>query len=102
MFHRVHATALAALEDDGAEIAVQEINTGLRQLKQEIFDEVDQEEFEEDELVQRLIELRETLRQQYEVGRTLEERLDDAIASEQYELAAELRDKLAQREANVL
>ncbi|MEC9003203.1 MAG: UvrB/UvrC motif-containing protein [Planctomycetota bacterium] len=72
------------------------------QLKQEIFDEVDQEEFEEDELVQRLIELRETLRQQYEVGRTLEERLDDAIASEQYELAAELRDKLAQREANVL
>ncbi len=102
MFHRVHATALAALEDDGAEVAVQEINTGLRQLKQEIFDDVDQEEFEEDELVQRLIELRETLRQQYEVGRTLEERLDDAIASEQYELAAELRDALAQREAKVL
>lgn len=101
MFHRVHATALAALEDDGAEVAVQEINLGLRQLKDEVFEDVDQEDFEDDELIQRLIELRETLRQQYEVGRTLEEQLGDAIESEQYELAAELRDKLARRETNV-
>jgi protein-arginine kinase activator protein McsA len=102
MFHRVHATALAALEDDGAEVAVQEINLGLRQVKDEVFEDVDQEEFEEDELIQRLIELRETLRQEYEVGRTLEEQLGDAIESEQYERAAELRDKLANRETNVL
>jgi protein-arginine kinase activator protein McsA len=101
MFHRVHATALAALEDDGADVAVQEINLGLRQLKDEVFENVDQEDFEEDELIQRLIELRETLRQQYEVGRTLEEQLGDAIETEQYELAAELRDQLARRETNV-
>ena len=100
MFHRVHAAALAALEDDGAESAVQQINAGLCKLKEEIFADVDQEEFEDDELIQRLIELRETVRQQYEVGRTLQEQLDDAIASEQYELAAELRDQLA-RQTNV-
>ena len=101
MFHRVHATALAALEDDGAERAVQEINHGLRQLKEEVFEDIDQEDFEDDELIQRLIELRETLRQQYEVGRTLEEQLGDAIESEQYELAAELRDQLAHRKTKV-
>ncbi|MFP6603313.1 MAG: UvrB/UvrC motif-containing protein, partial [Pirellulaceae bacterium] len=33
---------------------------------------------------------------------TLEEQLGDAIETEQYELAAELRDQLARRETNVL
>jgi protein-arginine kinase activator protein McsA len=31
------------------------------------------------------------------VGRTLRERLSDAIAAEQYELAAKLRDQLTRR-----
>jgi excinuclease UvrABC nuclease subunit len=51
------------------------------------------EEFDEDELVQRLVELRESLRQHFRVGRTLQEQLADAIANEKYELAAEIRDE---------
>ena len=58
--------------------------------------EVD-EQFDEDEMVQRLRELKESLREHYRVGRTLNERLEDAIASEQYELAAQLRDEIAKR-----
>ena len=58
-----------------------------------------EEEFDEDELVQRLIELRESLRQHFRVGRTLQEQLADAVAAEKYELAAEIRDELNRRDS---
>ena len=97
MYHRIQARALAILGDDAAEEAVQSINRGLEELRV-VFDEHDMaDQFDEDELVVRLVELRETLRSQFEVGRTLHERLSDAIAQEQYELAARLRDQLADR-----
>ena len=97
MFHRTQATALGVLEDEGAEAAIGAINRGLDELR-DVFEEYEAEEqFEEDELVRRLMELRETLRKEYEVGRTLHEQLADAVASEQYELAAKLRDEIARK-----
>ena len=97
VFHRTQAAALAELEDNGPEAAINEINQGLNRLK-ELFSQYDAEEhFDEDELVVRLVELRESLREQHEVGRTLHERLADAVAAEHYELAAELRDELSRR-----
>ena len=48
-------------------------------------------------MVERLIEFRETLRERFSVGRTLQEQLDDAVAAEEYELAARLRDTLRTR-----
>jgi excinuclease UvrABC nuclease subunit len=59
-----------------------------------------EEEFDEDELVQRLTELRESLRQHFRVGRTLQEQLEEAIANEKYEQAAEIRDELNRRNSN--
>jgi hypothetical protein len=100
LFHRTQADALAALErnGEGAELAIQAINDGLDRLH-DFFQEYELEErFEEDELVTRLRELRESVRERFEVGRTLHERLDDAVAAEQYELAARLRDELRQRQ----
>jgi hypothetical protein len=97
LFHRTQASALALLESDGAEAAVQEINRGLGVLK-EVFDQYDAgDQYHDDELVSRLTELRETLRQEYSVGKTLHEQLAEAVATEQYELAARLRDELARR-----
>ncbi len=97
LFHRTQAATLSALEDDDAEAAVEEVNNGLERLK-DLFEEFDAgEEFNENELVARLVELRESVREKFAVGRTLQEQLDDAIASEQYELAARLRDQLADR-----
>jgi hypothetical protein len=98
LFHRTQAAALTELDDGaGPESAVQAINDGLERMRQ-VFEEFEAEEhFEEDDLVSRLIELRESLREHYSVGRTLEERLTEAIQSEQYELAAVLRDELAKR-----
>lgn len=97
LFHRTQAAALAALGDKGAEAAVEEINKGLDQMRQVFVDYEAEEEFEEDELVQRLTELRESLRQHFRVGRTLHEQLAEAVANEKYELAAEIRDELNRR-----
>lgn len=98
MYHRIQAEALAVLEAESAEEAVQTINNGLDQLKA-VFVQNDVEEYyEDDELVSRLVELRENLRSQFEVGQTLQERLSDAVAKEQYELAARLRDELSNRQ----
>jgi hypothetical protein len=98
LFHRVQAAALAELEDSGPESAIHEINSGLSQFR-ELFEEFSAEErFEDDDLVARLLELKEGLREHYHVGRTLDEQLADAIAAEKYELAARLRDELARRD----
>jgi hypothetical protein len=98
LYHRIKAAALHCFETSaGAERAIEEINLGLEQLR-EFFSEFEVvENFEENELVQRLMEFRETIRAEYSVGRTLRERLSDAIAAEQYELAAQIRDQLTRR-----
>ncbi len=97
LFHRIQAASLAELGEGGPEAAVQEINRGLDRVRQ-LFDSHNLEDrFDDDELVKRLVRLRESLREEYSVGRTLQERLADAVASEQYELAARLRDELARR-----
>ncbi|HTQ39708.1 MAG TPA: UvrB/UvrC motif-containing protein [Pirellulales bacterium] len=98
LFHRVEAAALAELEDRGPEAAIGEINHGLDRFRQ-IFEEYEvREKFDEDELVRRLLELQKSLREHYQVDRTLDERLAEAVASEQYELAAQLRDEIARRQ----
>lgn len=98
-FHRTQAEALAELEEHGPEEAIQAVNHGLDSIR-EIFVEHDvEDQFESDELVLRLIDLRESLRREYDVGRTLQEQLADAVSQEKYELAAQLRDELAKRHA---
>jgi len=100
LFHRTQANALLQIDKVSPEIAIAEINLGLEKI-QTVFEEFNAaEQFEEDEFVGRLREFREALRSEYEVGRTLDERLEDAVAAEEYELAAQLRDELAKRHRN--
>ena len=94
LFHRSQAAALSSLEAHGPEAAIEGLNEGLERIRQTYIDVDAEDEFESDELVTRLMELRESLRQHFEVGRTLEEQLRDAVAAEKYELAAQLRDEL--------
>jgi UvrB/uvrC motif len=97
LFHRTQAAALATLEEAGPRAAMQELNRGLDRFH-DLFVQCDAEEqFDDDDLVRRLHELRETLREQYDLKPTLSEQLESAVASEQYELAARLRDELARR-----
>jgi UvrB/UvrC motif-containing protein len=97
LFHRTQAATLATLEEAGPAEALQALNHGL-QVFRGLFAEYEAEEqFDDDELVQRLIELRDTLRQQYDLKPSLSEQLADAVAAEQYELAAKLRDELSRK-----
>lgn len=98
LFHRTQASALGALEENSAEEAVQEINMGLDTMREFFVKYEAEEHFDTDELVVRLVDLRESLRSEYEVGQTLKEKLADAVEHEQYELAAKLRDELSRRE----
>ncbi|MGH7138857.1 MAG: UvrB/UvrC motif-containing protein, partial [Pirellulales bacterium] len=105
LFHRTQAAALAELEangpEAGPEAAIEQINLGLNRIR-DFYVEVEAEErYDDDELVERLNQLRESLRDHYHVGRTLQEQLDDAVASEQYELAARLRDEIARRNRTI-
>ena len=97
LFHRIQADSLAALENGGPEGAIEKINDGIDEFRR-FFASYDAEDhFEEDDLVRRLMELRESLRDQFNVGKTLQEKLADAIAREKYELAAEIRDQMNRR-----
>ena len=100
LFHRVQAGALAALEEGGAEAAIREINAGLARFR-ELFARYDAEEqYADDELVRRLHEMRESVRQRYEIGPTLDEQLAEAVRAENYELAAKIRDRIRRGETS--
>jgi hypothetical protein len=98
IFHRAQAAALAEVQESNPEAAIEEINLALERIR-EVFVKVEAEEqFDHDELVNQLNQLKESLRHEYGVGRTLTEQLDDAVAAEQYERAARLRDEIAKRQ----
>ncbi|HTM53105.1 MAG TPA: DNA helicase UvrBC, partial [Pirellulales bacterium] len=78
LFHRTQAVSLATLEEMGPEESLVELNRGLQSFR-DLFIQYDAEEqFEDDELVQRLIELRDTLRSQYDLKPSLSEQLAEA------------------------
>jgi len=97
LFHRTQASALAALVEDGPETAIEHCSQGLERIR-EVFETLeDDEDYAEDELVAQLDKLKESLREEYDVGQTLAEQLAEAVAREEYERAAQLRDEIARR-----
>jgi len=99
LFHRAQAGALSKLESSGPDAAITELNYSLDRFR-DLFEEFDMSErYEDDELVTRLRGLMEAIRDHYKVGRTLTEQLSDAVAAEDYERAAQIRDEMARQEA---
>ena len=99
MFHRTQASALAALDEVDAEKAILALDKGLEEIRVVFVEHEAEEEFDDDEMVVQLMRMRESLREEYHLGPSLQEQLTEAVKSEQYELAAQLRDELARREA---
>ena len=109
LYHRTQAAALSHLnsedEDEdvktsdpsAVELAIEEVNDGLEKLHELFVEYEAEEQFEEDDLVVRLRDLREGMREKYDVGMTLKEQLASAVKNEDYELAASLRDELSKR-----
>ncbi|MCG8450399.1 MAG: UvrB/UvrC motif-containing protein [Pirellulales bacterium] len=97
MFHNIQASALVKLEESDPTTATDEIDKGLKALA-EVFEKYDaSEHFDEDAFVIKLREMRSSIIEHYELGPSLAEQLAEAIAAEQYELAAELRDRMDHR-----
>jgi hypothetical protein len=100
LFHRIQAEALVALEAEQPQQATEAIDQGLSQLA-EVFERHNAgEHFDDDAFVKKLREMRSAIIEQYELGPTLAEQLASAIAAEQYELAAELRDRMDHRKGS--
>ena len=97
LFHKVQATALTKLQADEPEEAVQVIGEGLQSLAAIFTRHGAEEHYDEDLFVIKLREMQDSIKSQFHLGPSLAEQLADAVATEQYELAAKLRDRLAQR-----
>jgi len=93
IYHRAQAAALAHLEKTDAESAIEAINTGCNLLEPL----ATHDPAEQHDMLRRLQDLQDWIRDQYQVDRTLSEQLAAAIAAEQYEQAARLRDEIARR-----
>ena len=103
LFHRTQAAALAELQHSEPEAAVARIDDGIARLTETLAEyqspklEGDFADGDAADFVDRLDELRESIQVEYDLQTPLNEQLADAIAREQYELAAELRDRIATR-----
>lgn len=98
VFQRAQAAALGELEQSRPEAAIAQVDEGINLLREFFAEEGLGEHSDEDELVGQLVELKDSLRDRYSVDRSLTERLADAIAAEDYELAALLRDEIGQHD----
>lgn len=97
LFQRTQAAAAYQVEKENPESAIDEIRQGLDGLR-DFFAEFEMEEqMEEDGMVQHLRKVETSLRSEYDIGATLQEQLERAVADEDYEKAALLRDKLKHR-----
>ena len=97
LFHHTQAAALESLEESDPENALRILDEGLAEIHTLFSQQEEEDTFDEDELVEKLREMREALVKHYELGPSLAEQLARAVANEQYELAAELRDRIAAR-----
>lgn len=95
LFHHTQAAALAEIDDLNPDGAIEAINAGLNRIRAFFVQHEIEEEFEDDELVLKLQEMKQALSDRYELEPPLAEQLAEAIAHEQYERAAEIRDQMA-------
>jgi hypothetical protein len=95
MFHQVQSRALVKLQENEPAAAVEVLGEGLDALAKLFAQHGAEEQFDDDLFVTKLREMQASIKSQFALGPTLAEQLAEAIAAEQYELAAKLRDKLA-------
>jgi len=97
LFHRTQAAALGILEKGGAVAAVAELDAGIQAIQDVLADDDEIGDSEEDELLAKLAEMKGAIAEHYDLQPSLTEQLADAIAAEQYERAAQLRDELSRK-----
>jgi hypothetical protein len=97
VFQRTQAASAWAVEKDDPEGAIDEIRGGLEKLRAFFAAYEVEEQMEEDGMVKQLRKMERSLRQVHKIEATLQEQLAQAVANEEYETAAKLRDALKRR-----
>jgi hypothetical protein len=99
LFHRTQAAAARAAEHEQPEAAIDAIRQGLDRIRK-VFEQqnVEDDRADEDGMVQTLEKMEQSLRELHGIDETLKEQLERAIANEDYEGAARLRDAIRQRQ----
>ncbi len=102
LFHRTQAQAALALERRKPEEAIDMVREGVDRLlanQNRDEEEPDQEGGEQPNqpLIEQLRILEQDIRKNFSVQKTLKEQLDEAVADEDYERAAKLRDQIRAR-----
>lgn len=96
-FQRTQGAAALALEQNNAEAAINEVRQGLERLRVFFESFGAEEQMEEDGMVQHMRKIETSLREQHGIQETLQEQLDRAVANEDYEEAARLRDAMRKK-----
>lgn len=97
LFHRTQAATMGALERHQAEEAIDKLHEGVDRLNEHRkawLGTHDEEEIPNEALIDQLHRLEEDLRKNFAIEKTLREQLDEAVAREDYEKAAQLRDRM--------
>jgi hypothetical protein len=97
LFQRTQAAAAMQLEQDNPASAIDEIHAGLDRMREFFHYFEADEQMEENPMIQHLRKMETSIREQHKIGETLQEQLARAIANEEYEKAARLRDALRRR-----
>jgi UvrB/UvrC motif-containing protein len=98
LFQRTQAAAAFGIKKARPEDAIDEIRTGLEKLRAFFASYEADDQMEEDGMVKHLRKIEASLRETHGIEATLQEQLNQAIAEEKYERAAELRDAIMRRE----
>jgi hypothetical protein len=97
LFHRAQAATALALERRRPEEAIDALRDGVDRLnahQNTWWEEHDSSESPNPTLSEQLRSLEQEIRKNFAVEKTLREQLDEAVAKEDYELAARLRDRI--------
>jgi hypothetical protein len=98
LFHRTQAAAALAVEQNKPELAIDELSDGLERIRGFFAEHGMEDRMDEDAMVQQLRKIQEQVRNLHKIKATLREQLNEAVAEEDYEKAAHLRDALKKRE----
>ncbi|WZO98002.1 UvrB/UvrC motif-containing protein [Isosphaeraceae bacterium EP7] len=100
LLHRTQAAAALALERRKPEEAIDVVRDGADRIRghaDALAGDNDQAEVHYEAMIEQLRFLEQEIRRNFEVQKTLREQLDEAVASEDYEAAARLRDQIRAR-----
>jgi hypothetical protein len=99
LFHRTQAEAAARAEDDDPEGAVDALLAGEQTIGAALAEADPEFDPESDPMLAQLRRLADEIRKRHGVRETLQEQLRRAVAAEDFEKAAELRDQIRRRTA---